>query len=249
MGFLLWWHVKWTFHCIGSRDTKSPKQTNVDNEGQNNNPNYLIYESTQYQTYCLSHLTPPKHNSMAYYILEIVVNKQVIYLAGGCFWCTEAVFQRLKGVISVVSGYIGGTTDNPTYEQVCTGNTGHAEAIEVTFDPKLLPLETLLEVFWELHDPTTLNRQGADEGTQYRSAIFYKDENQKTIIEKSKATAQTKFQNPIVTEVSKANKFFVAEKYHENYYDNNKSAGYCRIVIDPKIQKLYKEFSSVAKPA
>src|SRR3984957_2672306 len=157
---------------------------------------------------------------------------------GGCFWCMEAVFERLPGVISVTSGFAGGTTENPTYEQVCTETTGHAEVTEITFDPAKISYARLLEVFWQAHDPTTLNRQGADEGTSYRSIILYRNEKQKLIAEKSKLDAQNDFHHPIVTEIVPLKKFYKAEGYHQQYYDNNSSAGYCQIVIAPKLQKL-----------
>lgn len=165
-------------------------------------------------------------------------------LAGGCFWCTEAIFKRLKGVESVVSGYTGGKTENPTYEQVCSGETGHAEAIQIIFDPKVLSFENLLYVFFKLHNPTTLNQQGNDMGTQYRSAIFYHDENQKEIAQKVKTEIEKEgmYKDNIVTEITPFDKFYEAEGYHKNYYDRNANAPYCQYVIDPKIQKLYKEF-------
>jgi len=173
-------------------------------------------------------------------------NYQKTTLAGGCFWCTEAIFKRLKGVIDVVSGYSGGNTKNPTYEQVCSGKTGHAEAIQITFDPKIISYETLLEVFFKLHDPTTLNQQGNDMGTQYRSSIFYQDEKQKEIAEKVKQDLEKSryYKDKIVTEIVPFDKFWQAEGYHKNYYDRNTSAPYCQYVIDPKIQKLYKEFTN-----
>lgn len=166
--------------------------------------------------------------------------------AGGCFWCTEAVFQRLRGVEKVVSGYTGGELANPTYEQVCTGQTGHAEAVEITFDPSTISYEDLLHVFFKTHDPTTLNRQGADVGTQYRSAIFYHDEAQKAAAERiiRELDASGEFGRPIVTEVAPAGPYYPAEDYHVDFYDRNREYGYCRVVIDPKIQKLYKEFGS-----
>lgn len=156
----------------------------------------------------------------------------------GCFWCVEAVFERLDGVKSVVAGYTGGSKPNPTYEEVCTGKTGHAEVAQITYDPSMMKYETLLEWFWKSHDPTTLNRQGADAGTQYRSAIFYHDENQKIIAEKSKAAAQTMFSDPIVTEIQPLTKFYEAENYHQDYYKNNSNAPYCTFVIKPKLKKL-----------
>jgi len=159
---------------------------------------------------------------------------------GGCFWCMEAVFERLPGVKSVTSGFAGGHTANPTYPQVCGGDTGHAEVTQIEFDPATISYEKLLDVFWQAHDPTTLNRQGADEGTQYRSLILYRGEAQKLAAEKSKAAAQRNFTHPIVTEIAPFTKFYPAEKYHQAYYDNNSSAPYCRAVIAPKLEKLEK---------
>ncbi len=174
---------------------------------------------------------------------------EIATLAGGCFWCTEAVFQRLKGVEKVESGYSGGDVENPTYEQVCSGNTGHAEAIQIAFDPSVISFEKLLEVFWHLHDPTTLNRQGADEGTQYRSAIFYHDEAQKEIAEKSLKDAESSgmYKDKFVTEIVPFKNFYKAESYHKDYYNRNNTQGYCTYVIDPKITKLYKEFPQEVK--
>jgi peptide-methionine (S)-S-oxide reductase len=157
---------------------------------------------------------------------------------GGCFWCAEAVFQRVPGVKSVVSGFAGGNTANPSYEDVCTGTTGHAEVIQIQFDPSVLSYNQLLEVFWEAHDPTTLNRQGADVGTQYRSIILYSDDAQKAAAEKSKAEAAKHFSNPIVTQIVPLNKFWPAEDYHQNYYNQHKGQGYCSFVIGPKLRHL-----------
>lgn len=159
-------------------------------------------------------------------------------LGGGCFWCMEAVFERLPGVISVTSGFAGGATENPTYREVCSETTGHAEVTEIEFDPARISYEKLLEVFWQAHDPTTLNRQGADVGTSYRSIILYRNEKQKLIAEKSKLEAQKNFSDPIVTEIVPLKKFYKAEGYHQKYYDNNSSAGYCQVVIAPKLHKL-----------
>jgi peptide-methionine (S)-S-oxide reductase len=159
-------------------------------------------------------------------------------LGGGCFWCMEAVFERLPGVVSVTSGFAGGTTENPTYREVCTETTGHAEVTEIEFDPAKISYAKLLEVFWQAHDPTTLNRQGADEGTSYRSIILYRNEKQKLEAEKSKLEAQKNFRNPIVTEIVPLKKFYKAEDYHQQYYDNNSNAGYCQVVIAPKLEKL-----------
>jgi peptide-methionine (S)-S-oxide reductase len=157
---------------------------------------------------------------------------------GGCFWCVEAVYVRLPGVISVSSGYAGGHTETPTYREVCGGDTGHAEVTQIVFDPAKISYEKLLEVFWQAHDPTTLNRQGADEGTQYRSIVLYHDEKQKLQAEKSKLAAQAGFRNPIVTEIVPFKKFYPAEDYHQGYYDANSSAPYCQMVITPKLEKL-----------
>ena len=160
---------------------------------------------------------------------------------GGCFWCMEAVFERLPGVISVTSGFAGGHTENPTYQEVCTETTGHAEVTEIAFDPAKISYDKLLEVFWQAHDPTTLNRQGADEGTSYRSIILYRDKKQQLLAEKSKLEAQKNFHNPIVTEIVPLKKFYKAEDYHQAYYDNNPNQGYCRVVIAPKLEKLEKK--------
>lgn len=169
--------------------------------------------------------------------------------AGGCFWCTEAVFLELKGVKSVVSGYIGGKTINPTYKEICGGDTGHAEAIQITYDSNEISFGELLEVFFATHDPTTLNRQGNDVGTQYRSEIFYHDEMQKEISEEyiSLMSNENTFGQAIVTQVSPISTFYKAEEYHNNYYNENKSQGYCSYVITPKIEKLKKYFQDKLK--
>jgi len=175
-------------------------------------------------------------------------NKTVLAtLGGGCFWCTEAIYQMLPGVKSVVSGYAGGKTENPTYKQVCEGNTGHAEVIQIEFDPGVISYEKILETFWEAHDPTTLNRQGADTGTQYRSVIFYHSETQKAAAEKSKAAAQKGFIQPIVTEIRPLTKFYKAEGYHQDFYRNNPNQGYCRAVIQPKVDKFEKKLKAQTK--
>jgi len=166
---------------------------------------------------------------------------EIADFGGGCFWCMEAVFERLPGVVAVTSGFAGGTTENPTYREVCTETTGHAEVTEIEFDPAKISYARLLEVFWQAHDPTTLNRQGADEGTSYRSIILYRDEKQKLIAEKSKLEAQKDFHNPIVTEIVPLKKFYKAEDYHQQYFDNNSNAGYCQVVIAPKLQKLERK--------
>lgn len=167
----------------------------------------------------------------------------------GCFWCSEAVFQDLKGVLKVQSGYEGGQTKNPTYKEVCSGTTGHAEVIEVTYNPQEISYETLLEIFWKLHDPTTLNRQGADVGTQYRSVIFYHSPQQQETAEKYKAELNAKkvFPNPIVTEISPASQFYTAENYHQDYYKLNQREPYCQYVIKPKMDKLEQVFKDKLK--
>jgi len=168
-------------------------------------------------------------------------------LAGGCFWCTEAIFKRLKGVDSTVPGYAGGSVENPTYELVCSGTTGHAEAIQIEFNPKIISFEKLLYVFFKLHDPTTLNQQGGDVGTQYRSAIFYHNDTQKqqALDSKNKIEKSGAYKDKIVTEIVPFSNFYEAENYHKDYFDNNRSQSYCQIVIDPKIQKLSKEFGTM----
>lgn len=173
--------------------------------------------------------------------------KKAIFGAG-CFWCVEAVFQRLVGVSEVESGYIGGATENPTYRDICTGTTGHAEVIRFSYDDELISFEELLEIFWTTHDPTTLNRQGADKGTQYRSAIFYLDEDQKRTAIASKDNVATKlWDDPIVTEIVEATTFYKAEVYHQNYFNSHTSAPYCSVVINPKVAKLKQKFSHKLK--
>ncbi len=169
-------------------------------------------------------------------------------LAGGCFWCTEAVFRRLRGVDSAVPGYSGGSVPNPSYEAVCNGTTGHAEAVQVVFDPEVISFKTLLEVFFHLHDPTTLNRQGEDVGTQYRSAVFYHDEAQKQTAEAviRDVNASGYYRNPVVTEVVPLDAFYTAESYHMDYYERNRQRNpYCTVVIDPKVLKLYKDYADL----
>jgi peptide-methionine (S)-S-oxide reductase len=169
--------------------------------------------------------------------------------ASGCFWCTEAVFLNVQGVKEVVSGYIGGQVKNPTYKEVCSGLTGHAEAIQLTFDPSIITYKELLEIFWQTHDPTTLNRQGADVGTQYRSAIFYHTDEQKKQAEfyKKELDASGAFAKPIVTEITAASVFYKAEDYHQNYYNLNGTAPYCSYVIAPKLEKFKKAFKHKLK--
>ena len=164
----------------------------------------------------------------------------------GCFWCTEAIFQRVNGVITVESGYSGGGTENPTYKDICTGTTNHAECLRISFDPVIISYEDLLKVFWETHDPTTLNRQGNDSGTQYRSIIFYHDEKQRTLAEayKKKLNTNGTFKNPIVTAIEPAVKFYKAENYHQDYYNQNGAESYCQFVIRPKVEKFKKSYSA-----
>lgn len=173
-------------------------------------------------------------------------NHQIATLAGGCFWCLEAVFDELNGVISVESGYSGGKMDNPSYKAVCNGTTGHAEAVQIAFDPAVVSYRDLLRIFFTIHDPTTLNRQGADVGTQYRSAIFYHDEEQKRVAEEviREITTEKMWSSPIVTEIAKFDKFYMAEEYHQEYFVNNPYQPYCMAVVAPKVlkfRKMYKE--------
>jgi peptide-methionine (S)-S-oxide reductase len=167
-------------------------------------------------------------------------SNETITLAAGCFWCTEAVMQRVEGVKSAVSGYMGGHVENPSYRQVVTGETGHAEVAQISFDPSVISIDEILEIFWLMHDPTSLNKQGADSGTQYRSAVFYHSDSQKAAVEQAIAALDKsgKYDRPIVTEVSPKETFYPAEDYHQEYYDLNKQAGYCMYVIHPKLKKL-----------
>lgn len=170
-------------------------------------------------------------------------------LGGGCFWCVEAVYVELKGVVSVMPGYSGGKRPNPTYEQVCSGATGHAEVVQVVYDPKMLTFDELLEVFWTVHDPTTLNRQGNDIGTQYRSVVYYHSEQQKEIAEyyKKKLNEEKAYANPVVTEIAPFTAFYSAEDYHKNYYANNPNQPYCTFVVQPKVEKFRKVFKDKLK--
>ncbi len=170
-------------------------------------------------------------------------------LAGGCFWCTEAIFNRLKGVTAVVSGYAASQVENPSYEEVCSGRTGAAEAVQITYDPSVVSYDKLLEIFWHVHDPTTLNRQGNDIGTQYRSAIFFHNDEQQHIALASKEAIEKSgtYNKPVVTEIAPFSNFYPAEDYHEEYYDRNRSQPYCQLVIDPKVRKLLKEYRNVVK--
>jgi len=170
------------------------------------------------------------------------MKKERIVLGGGCFWCIEAVYRNVKGVLSAVSAYTGGKRPNPTYENVCSGTTGHAEVVDISYDADLISLADILDIFFVIHDPTTVNQQGADKGTQYRSAIYYENEEQKKIIQESIAKHQSEFSDNIVTEVSLLGEVYPAESYHQNYYNLNASQGYCQVVIAPKLQKFMMQF-------
>lgn len=174
-------------------------------------------------------------------------NLEVATLGAGCFWCVEAIYQELEGVTSVVSGYSGGSVENPTYKEVCEGTTGHAEVIQVSFDPEVTSFAEVLEVFFKTHDPTTLNRQGNDVGTQYRSAIFYHSDEQRRVAQEMKAKAAQWWEDPIVTEVTAFEKFYPAEDYHQDYYSENPYQPYCSVVISPKLSKFRKEFREKLK--
>ena len=173
----------------------------------------------------------------------------VATLGGGCFWCVEIMYQDLQGVLKVESGYSGGRSVNPTYQEICTGRSGHAEVIQVTFDPSLLSYREILDVFFTIHDPTTLNRQGNDRGTQYRSVIFYHSEDQKIIARESKIAAQALWESPIVTEISLLENFYPAESYHQNYFKDNPNQPYCSIVIAPKVRKFRDKYRSKLNPS
>lgn len=176
------------------------------------------------------------------------LKKETATLGAGCFWCVEAVFQELIGVEKVISGYTGGSVENPTYKQIASGTTGHAEVAQITFDPSVISFEEILEVFWSTHDPTTLNRQGYDVGTQYRSAIFYENKEQRKIAEASKReVATTLWDDPIVTEIAPLTVFYPAEDYHQDFYTNNPNYGYCTAVINPKMEKFRKRFKDKLK--
>jgi peptide-methionine (S)-S-oxide reductase len=166
---------------------------------------------------------------------------ETIVLGGGCFWCIEAVFQRIDGVIDVIPGYAGGTVDNPSYEDVSTGDTGHAEVVKVSFNPEVISLEKILKIFFLAHDPTSLNRQGNDVGTQYRSIILYTKENQKVIVDRVMVEIEGEYDQPIVTEIEALENFYEAEEYHRHYYNKHPNAGYCRLVIQPKLEKVLNE--------
>lgn len=197
--------------------------------------------------------TPAKDDDLTQASIDIEPSPEMttdtITLGAGCFWCVEAVFAELRGVLSVTSGYMGGHVKNPSYREVCTGTTGHAEVARIVFDPSVLTMDEILEVFWQTHDPTTLNRQGADVGTQYRSAIFWHTEDQRRIAEdyKKKLDASGAFSAPIVTEITPASTFYEAENYHQDYYALNGSQGYCQMVIRPKLEKFRKVFADRLK--
>ena len=174
---------------------------------------------------------------------------EIATLANGCFWCTEAIFKKVKGIGRIQPGYSGGITDNPSYDEVCTGRTGHAESIQLEYDPKIITFKRILDIFWLTHDPTTLNRQGNDVGTQYRSAIFYHDEKQKETAEKSKDELEKAgvYNDPIVTEITTFKNFYAAEDYHKDYYEDHKDDPYCNFVINPKLQKLLHHYGNEIK--
>lgn len=176
-------------------------------------------------------------------------NLETATLAGGCFWCIETIFNDLKGVDKVISGYSGGTTKNPSYEQVSSGNTGHAEVVQITYDPSIIGYDKLLEIFFHIHNPTTMNRQGADVGSQYRSAIFYRNDDEKKTAEEviKKIAGSGLWNDEIVTEVTMLDEFYSAEDYHQDYYKNNKDKSYCSLVIAPKVRKFYKEYKDLIK--
>lgn len=201
----------------------------------------LVFSGSTVKSYFGKPINNLRGNKMSDYKLAT--------FGAGCFWCVEAVFQRLEGVYKVESGYSGGKVVNPSYEQVCSGTTGHAEVTQITYDPDVITFIELLEVFWKTHDPTTLNRQGADKGTQYRSVIFYHDDNQKELAEKYKIELDKSaaFNDPIVTEISEFDKFYKAEDYHQNYYNNNSNQGYCQYVIVPKLEKFKEVFKDKLK--
>ena len=207
-----------------------------------------LFSCAQQPDQALKETTKKKETIMT--TTSIPAKTDTATLANGCFWCTEAIFEQLEGVISVVSGYTGGQVENPTYKQVCTGETGHAEALQIVYDPAKISFDELLEVFWETHDPTTLNRQGNDIGTQYRSGVFYHNQEQKEKAEQYKAALDKSeaFNKPIVTEITPFTTFYRAEDYHQQYFDNNENANpYCRIVIRPKVDKFRKVFKDKLK--
>jgi len=182
-------------------------------------------------------------------IMDTTSKLDTATFGSGCFWCAEAIFERVKGVHKVISGYAGGSVDQPSYEQVCTGKTGHAEVVQITFDPSIVSYADLLKIFWKTHDPTTLNKQGADEGTQYRSVIFYHSDEQKNLAEhyKKELDLSSAWENPIVTQIVPFTKFYPAEAYHQNYFAQHPTQGYCSFVIAPKVEKFEKVFKDKLK--
>jgi peptide-methionine (S)-S-oxide reductase len=209
----------------------------------------LIFTLALFVSFCTDRNATSQNKNLKINMESKNNNYQTVTLGAGCFWCVEAIFERLDGVISATSGYSGGSVKNPTYKEVCTGRTGHAEVIQVVFDPAVLPFAKLLEVFFKTHDPTTLNRQGADVGTQYRSAIFYHNDEQKKIAEEIKALLNKEkvWSDPIVTEITPFSNFFIAEDYHQEYFENNPNEGYCRMVVAPKVAKFEKLFQDYLK--
>lgn len=198
---------------------------------------------------CTSQAQEKPTNKKEIIKMETTDNLNYATFGGGCFWCTEAIFDQLEGVIKVESGYSGGHIKNPAYREVVTGRTGHAEVIHITYNPTIIDYETLLDIFFNTHNPTTLNQQGADKGTQYRSAVFYHDDSQKDAAEKMilALDAAEVFDDKIVTEVTSFDAFYVAENYHQDYYINNKSQGYCQVVINPKLEKFQKQYKDKLK--
>ncbi|MFT5723910.1 MAG: peptide-methionine (S)-S-oxide reductase [Bacteroidia bacterium] len=198
---------------------------------------------------CAQNNNNSKHNEIEMTEIGDSINYDTATFGAGCFWCVEAVFQQMKGVVRVESGYAGGAVKNPTYKEVCNGTTGHAEVARIWFDSAIIDYETLLEIFWHSHDPTTLNRQGGDEGTQYRSVIYYHSESQREMAETSKLATDSSglWPNPIVTEISEVPIYYAAEDYHQNYLDNNPNQAYCSAVVGPKVQKVRKRFKHLLK--
>ena len=209
----------------------------------------LIFQKSLYLLLFLSYALTACGQKQASSQNNNLKNMEIATFGAGCFWCVEAVFQRLEGVEKIVSGFSNGSTKNPTYKDICEGTTGHAEVCRITYDPKKITYDELLEVFWKTHDPTTLNQQGADRGTQYRSAIFYHNETQKMLAEKYKKALETEkvFDKAITTEIAAADTFYPAEDYHQDYYNQNTSQGYCSFVITPKVEKFKKVFKDKLK--
>lgn len=207
----------------------------------------IFLQKAVYAAFCCFYTG--RHNLGILVIMNTNPTKEVIVLGGGCFWCTEAVFKMMRGVTSVLPGYAGGTMENPTYKDICNGNTGHAEVVQIEYDPSLVTLRDILIVFFGSHDPTTLNRQGADIGTQYRSVIFYTTEAQKDVALAmiQEINSSNKDGASVVTEVLPLPKFYVAESYHQDYFAMNKEAAYCQLVINPKLEKVQKQFADLLK--